>query len=365
MSPDWKKTDSHRRNKKIYGAIAVVLAAAAIWFIWHSVGLYRQKKAAEAAGAFAAEAAEQSGDAAASEDPNAIPGGGIRLPDGSISFGGKIYERDPSVKAILCIGVDTSGELDKKVSAAAGQADGLFLAAHDVARKSVKILMIPRDTMTPIILTDLRGNILGKDVQHITLAYAYGDGQQLSCERTRDAVSELLGGLQIDGYLAMNMTMISELNDLAGGVTVQIDIDGMEKRDPALTKGSTVTLTGKQAEIFVRYRDTNVDGSPITRMGQQRQYMEKYLEAVRRQAAKDDQTVVRIMDAVETHMLTDMPKDAYMNMGLSIINGKEPFTQEDIYTIPGTVTTELFDEFHHDPAGTLQMVLDLFYREKA
>lgn len=334
-------------KRKVYMAVAAILAVACAWFCWHSWGLYRQKKATEAK---LAEAPFQA----------PVDGG-----DGVIEYQGKVYERNPSVKAVLCIGVDSSGVMEKKVTGDGGQADGLFLIAHDVARDHVRILMIPRDTMTPITLTDLSGNILGKANHHITLAYGYGDGREQSCEWTAEAVSELLYGLRIDGYLAMNTSMIPVLNDMVGGVTVTVDVDGMERRDPELVKGATVTLQGKQAETFVRYRDIDIDNSAITRMSQQRQYMEGYLATVREKAAKDDQLITRLMDTIQTDMITNMPKDQYMEIGLDMINSGQALAGDDILTIPGeAVTTEMFDEFHHDPEGTLQMVLGLFYRER-
>lgn len=334
-------------KRKVYAICAAVLAVAAVGFGWHSWNLYQQKKATEAQ---LAEAPFQA----------PVDGG-----DGTIEYQGKRYERNPSVKAVLCIGVDSSGSMDKKVTGDGGQADGLFLIAHDVARDHVRILMIPRDTMTPITLTDLSGNILGKTEHHITLAYGYGDGREQSCEWTAEAVSELLSGLRIDGYLAMNTSMIPVLNDMVGGVTVTVGVDGMERRDPELAKGATVTLDGKQAELFVRYRDVNVDNSAITRMSQQRQYMENYLTTVRQKAAKDDQLITRLMDTVQTDMITNMPKDQYMEIGLDLINSGQALGENDILTIPGeAVTTEMFDEFHHDPEGTLQMVLELFYRQR-
>lgn len=343
------KTGNRKRpvKRKAYAICAATLAVAAVWFGWHSWNLYQQKKATEVQLA---------------EAPFQVPVDGG---DGTIEYQGKSYERNPSVKAVLCIGVDSSGSLDKKVTGDGGQADGLFLIAHDVARDHVRILMIPRDTMTPITLTDLSGNILGKTEHHITLAYGYGDGREQSCEWTAEAVSELLSGLRIDGYLAMNTTMIPVLNDMVGGVTVTVDVDGMERRDPELVKGTTVTLDGKQAELFVRYRDVNVDNSAITRMSQQRQYMENYLATVRQKAAKDDQLITRLMDTVQTDMITNMPKDQYMEIGLDLINSGQALGENDILTIPGeAVTTEMFDEFHHDPEGTLQMVLELFYRQR-
>ncbi len=332
---------------KVYGIYGAVLAIAAVWFTWYSWNLYQQKKATEARiAASPFEAPEDDG-------------------DGLIEYQGGVYERNPSVKAILCIGVDSSGTMEQKVTGDGGQADGLFLVAHDVAKDHVRILMIPRDTMTPITLTDLSGNILGKTEHHITLAYGYGDGREKSCEWTAEAVSELLSGLRIDGYLAMNTSMIPVLNDMVGGVPVTVEVDGMERRDPELVKGAAVTLKGKQADIFVRYRDIDLDNSAITRMSQQRQYMENYFTALKQSAAKDDQLITRLMNTIEKDMITNMPKDQYMRIGLDIINSSQALAGDDILTIPGeAVTTEMFDEFHHDPEGTLKMVLELFYRRR-
>lgn len=344
-----KRQNSHRASvkRKIYAAAAIILTVALVWFAWDSWFLYRQKKETEAkiaASPFILPEAEESG---------------------LIAYRDEIYERKPAVKAILCIGVDSFGTMEKKVTGAGGQADGIFLVAHDVAANRVKILMIPRDTMTPITLTDLSGNVLGKDVQHITLAYGYGDGRELSCKLLSEAVSELLAGLEIDGYLAMNTSMISELNDMVDGVTVRVEVDGMERSDPAFVKGAEITLHGEQAERFVRFRDSRIDHSAITRMTQQKAYLQGYFTSLKQKAAKDDGIITEIMNAIEHKMITNMAKDRYLEMGLAVLDSQESLTGEDILTIPGkAVTTERFDEFHHDPDGTLQMVLDLFYRKR-
>lgn len=344
-----RKKNSHNESikKKVYAIVAIVAVVISGWFCWYSWNLYQQKKETEA------------------KISNAPFAASMTREEGLIAFQGDTYERRPTVKAILCIGVDSSGTMEKKVTGAGGQADGIFLIAHDVAADRVKILMIPRDTMTPITLTDLSGNVLGKDVQHITLAYGYGDGRELSCEWLAEAVSELLSGLKIDGYLAMNTSMISTLNDMVDGVTVRVPVDGMERIDPSFVKGAEVTLYGKQAERFVRFRDSAVDNSAITRMSQQKQYMEGFFTAVKQKAARDDRAITEIMNVIERDMVTNMPKDQYMDMGLSVLGSQESLSGDDILTIPGeAVTTERFDEFHHDPEGTLETVLDLFYRKR-
>lgn len=62
-------------------------------------------------------------------------------------------------------------------------------------------------------------------------------------------MSRLLQGENIDFYLAMSLDGISVLNDLAGGVTVTLE-DDFSAADPAMTKGTTLTLQGDQAGDF-------------------------------------------------------------------------------------------------------------------
>ena len=130
---------------------------------------------------------------------------------------------------ILCVGVDTRRAVEQQKGlrrGRAGRCDGP--SDTEPGDREVNILTIPRDTMTEIRLFDLNGNYLGTDVQHLT-AYGYGDGEQESCELLTEAVENLLGGVEIDGYVSVNMSAIPVLNDMVGGVTVTID-------DPALSQ---------------------------------------------------------------------------------------------------------------------------------
>ena len=94
-----------------------------------------------------------------------------------------------------------------------------------------------------------------------------------------------------------------------GGVTVTIEAEGLEERDPELKKGNTVTLMGDQAEIYVRYRDTKQAQTAISRMSRQKQYMQGYLQSVRKAAAKDDSLIPNLMNQLQKYMVTDMAKD--------------------------------------------------------
>lgn len=327
----------------ILGAVGIVLAAGM------TVHLYRQRRLQEE------EIASRQYDLA--EQPDF-------LAKNIIEYEGRTYRRNSYVKAILCIGVDRSGGLlEATTTGFGGQADGLFLIAQDTARNTVKILLIPRDTMTPIILTDLSGNVLGKDMQHLTLAYAYGDGKEKSCEYTREAVSDLLGGLVIDHYMAVDTDSISALNDGVGGVPVTIGEPGLGDRDPALKMGETVTLKGKQAETFVRYRDIDKDHSALFRMDRHQQYIQGFFGSLRNKAKSDDGILMELLDTIQDHMVTDMQKDQYMKAALDVLNTQQ-LGDGDFYTLPGSgVTTARYDEFYADQTAMIPVILELFYRE--
>lgn len=282
-----------------------------------------------------------------------------------VSYGGRTYRKNTYIKAILCLGIDRSGTMEEMTTTGfGGQADGIVLLAHDTARDTIKLLMIPRDTMTKIIMTDLSGNVLGKDTQHLTLAYAYGDGREKSCEYMAEAVSELLGGITIDHYFAADIDTISIVNDLAGGVTVTVPSEGMESADPAFVYGSTITLHGKQAEKFVRYRDTDQEHSALYRMDRQQEYILKFAEAVKRQAQKEEGLVPKLFEAIENYTVTDMQKAEYLKAAMSGLKS-ENLTDDGIYTLPGQgITTAKYDEFYPDEEGMKQVILELFYREE-
>lgn len=350
-----RKLNGHKAS--VYRAIVGAAALSLLGFIWMGIGMYRQRKTVEAEiEARSCRVRSGGGDKGA--------GGAGLFSKETITYNGKKYRRSSNVKAILCMGVDRAGKMTEPVTPGfGGQADGIFLIAHDTARNTLKILMIPRDTMADITLTDLSGNVLGKDMQHLTLAYAYGNGRESSCEYMADAVSGILGGFKIDWYLAADTSAIAMLNDEAGGVTVTIETEGMETRDPELVKGKTVTLKGKQAEIFVRFRDIHVDHSALFRMDQQQQYIRKFFETVQRQSSMDSGLVPRMFEQVRDYMVTNMAKDQYLKIALDAVGGGK-LGDGDFYTVPGEgVATPGYDEFYADQQALEQVLLELFYRE--
>ena len=286
------------------------------------------------------------------------------LAENPVTYQGKTYRRNQYVKAILCMGVDRADTMtESKEFGSAGQSDGIFLIAQDTARHTLKILMIPRDTMTEIPITNKERTLHDTKITQLTMAYAYGDGREGSCENMVESVQKLLCGFTIDQYMAVDTTVVAQLNDAVGGVTVTIPTDGMEKKDPAFVKGNQVTLHGNQAEAFVRYRDTNRDFSALYRMDQQQEYITQYFQAVKAASKTDSQIVAHLFDMIQDYMVTDMTKDQYIKIAMDGMEAGS-LTSEDFYTVPGTgETTEKYDVYRADRRAAIDIILNLFYRE--
>ena len=251
------------------------------------------------------------------------------LANGILTWNGKKYRRNTAIRAILCIGVDTKGEMEaQNVAGKGGDADALFLVAQDAAKDEAQIVLIPRNTMTEIEVFDYFGNPIGTETKQLTLAYAFGDGREKSCELTVGALSKLLFGLQIDGYFAVNMDSIPYFNDAVGGVPITVEDEMIAEKYPDDFKmGETVTLTGDLTEKYVRFRDINEDGSATVRLPRQKGYLKSFIQRAKESQTADKTTITRLVDGIQEKAITNMAKDQYMDMGLAMLNS--PKTMED------------------------------------
>jgi LCP family protein required for cell wall assembly len=339
--------------------------------VWYGAGMYQHRKAEEAMIAARHEMLQETGAEMTKEAADSgMQTGKEKLFEGNtVSWDGKTYKRNTYVKAVLCMGVDRDGPMtETTLSGDGGQADGIFLLANDTARGSMKILLIPRDTMTEITKTDIswtdaNGTELGQSVDHLSLSYAYGDGREKSCEYTKQAVSHLLMGLEIDSYMAADLEIIASLNDEVGGVSVTIPTIGMEKADPEFVFGKTVRLKGEQAERFVRFRDIERDNSAISRMEQQKLYISGFFQAVKEKSKTESSITEKLFEMSQDYMVTDMAKDEYLKLAINALEG-EGLTSSSFKMAPGTGTaTETYDEYYVDQEALVPILLDLFYRE--
>ena len=120
------------------------------------------------------------------------------------------------------------------------------------------------------------------------------------------AVSRLFGGLPIKGYYSINMKDMDRVNHAVGGVEVKIE-DDLTSIDPAMKPGAVVTLADDQVEQYLRARRTVGDGTNISRMRRQRQYLQNLYSLVTGRLKKNANYINEIYDEISEVVDSDLP----------------------------------------------------------
>ena len=276
-----------------------------------------------------------------------------------VELNGHTYKKRDGLTTILVMGVDHETQ-ESYAYRQAGQADFLRLIVLDSNNKTVQQLQIDRDTITPVTVLGVMGDRYEPVEQQICVGYGFGDGRQTSCEVTVEAVENLLGGQTVDQYLSMGLDGISTLNDLAGGITVTLE-DDFSAIDPAMTKGTTLTLHGDQAETFVRPRRSIGVGTNEARMARQEQYIQKLATQLDAEVKQNQSFVLTAYDAMEPYLYTNIPRGQLANE----VWAAKDYERMDTIKPEGTheIGADGFMEFYPDAASLQQAVLQLFYEQ--
>lgn len=280
-------------------------------------------------------------------------------------YGGKAYRYNEKLVTILFMGIDQRSaviEQREGVSGESGQADTIFLLVMDQKKNKMKVIGISRDTMTDIRTFDYKGNYLGESENHIGLAYAFGDGKETSCQYMVDAVSNLFYGIPINAYVALNMEAVIGINDAVGGVTVTVPED-LTAADSGLVKGATVTLKGRQALMFMKWRDTSVDFSNNQRMARQKQYMLSFMKQAIQALKTDVSLPITVYQSLTDEMVTDISIDqvTYLTtqaLSMQLDEGGIMMLKSD------SVRGSVYDEVYVDDDALYELILNIFYTEE-
>ena len=280
--------------------------------------------------------------------------------DATVYYNGKNYKYNDHLTNYLFLGIDNEEQKETKAGLAdAGQADTIFLLSYNRMDGSVKLLSIPRDTMTEVESFDLQGNSLGTSINHLNLAYAYGDGSFGSCQLQKEAVSNLLYGVPIQNVCALNMDVIPVLAEAVGELTVTVPDDSLESESDEFPSGAQVVLTKDNTEKFLRGRDTSADFSAINRQNRQNVYLQAYKEKAAQLFARDPGFITDLYLKLSDHMVTSMSADQFAEVMEAVLKGNVTS-----YTLPGeSVATDLYDEYHVDETALYELILNLFYEE--
>lgn len=277
----------------------------------------------------------------------------------TIQYQGNEYVYNQNLTNILFMGIDTKGEVElKEAPGTAGQADAVMLLTLDEESQTAEILQISRDAMTDIDIYDVSGDYYTSIQAQLATQYAYGNGKQSSCWAMKKTTSRLLYDLPIDGYISLNIESIRILNDALGGVTLMVPEDYTDI-DPAFEKGAVITLTGEQAERYVRYRDIEAAGSNNERMERQNQYLLALFQAVKGKAGNAGNGYEVFYTLLEPYLTTDLSAEEINAFA------KYHFDESKTVYVPGEVKQgEEYEEFYVDEEKLRELLMDKFYKLK-
>ncbi|MGN1478476.1 MAG: LCP family protein [Acutalibacteraceae bacterium] len=276
----------------------------------------------------------------------------------TVSYNGKDYTLKDNVETFLVIGLDKY-EMPQDAESYNNdqQADFLMLLVFDNDSQKCTAIHINRDTMADVNILGVNGNKVDTVVRQIALAHTQGNGRDVSCHNTADAVSNLLLGVKINQYMSVTMDAVSIFNDLVGGVEVEIQ-DDFTGVDDTLIKGQKVLLKGEHALNFVRSRKGLEDSTNSTRMKRQRQYIEALYQKALQSMNNDEDFIAKAYAKVSDYTVTDRSVTQLQNLAKKF-SGYE-FSQ--IISFDGeTKTEDGHIAFYPDENEIKKAVIGLFY----
>lgn len=177
--------------------------------------------------------------------------------------------------------------------------DFIMLGQYDPNTREIDLISIPRDTNVG------NASIDGK----INSVYSSKGINEIKNQVTK------ITGIEVDYYVWFKAKILRQLVDEIGGVTVDVPMN-MNYDDPAqdlyihLKKG-TQTLTGSQAEQFVRFRKNNdgtgYAGGDIERTKTQQQFIKAFISQLLK--AENISKIATLIDIVIDGTKTDVTLD--------------------------------------------------------
>jgi len=279
----------------------------------------------------------------------------------TVSYNGTDYVLKDNIETFLVMGLDKyEGTSVNDSYNNDQQADFLMLFVFDNDLKKCSAIHINRDSMTDVNVLGIAGNRVDTATKQIALAHTYGNGNDVSCRNTADAVSGLLMGMRVNHYISLTLDSVTVMNDLVGGVEVTVyeDFSGV---DDTLVKDETVTLKGEHALNYVRTRYGLEDSSNSTRMKRQQQYMsalyEKYMQCV----TADEEFIIEASIAMSEYMVSDRSVTQLQELARKF----SEYEFAGITDFDGeSVVGEQFMEFYPDEDSVIKTVVDNFYEVK-
>ena len=282
-------------------------------------------------------------------------------PEGRIRYQGENYDYNKDIMTFLFMGIDSRDEKVQESEEAyqGGQADTIFLLVLNPHNKKMQMIALDRNTMADVDRYGEQDAYMDTVFTQICVQHGFGDGTVKSAERMEKAVSKVFNDLPFTGYCAINMSAISKINDLVGGVTLEVQQD-IKEPGVNLKAGETKCLSGKEAYWYLRDRNVEEFGSAAARLQRQKQYMTAFVAQAKQAFKQDPSLPVTVFNTLADYMTTDVTLEEATYLASEAV--QYSFDSDSMLSVPGETTKgDIYEEFYIDEAGLEQMMIDVFY----
>ena len=198
--------------------------------------------------------------------------------------GEEIQFDDSQADASLQASIDKVNELqhilllgiDARPGQTTGRSDSMIILTVDTNNQKIKLMSLMRDIIVAIP---------GRENNSLNAAYVFG-GADLLLQTIEENF-----GIHIEHYVGVNFSLLADLIDQIGGLTLTVESEyymdrinavikednkvlGIDVNDGLLTQAGEQLMTGKQAQAYARYRYGTSDGD-LGRTARQREVITK------------------------------------------------------------------------------------------
>ena len=272
-----------------------------------------------------------------------------------VVYNGKTYKYNDKMTSILFMGIDKNELEGTSVIGTGGQADVNVLMAMDTSTGKITLINISRDTMTDIAEYSAGGTYVGMANEQLCLAYAFGDGREMSCENQVTAVKNLFYNIPIKSYFSLDLDGIVALNDCVGGVDVV-----SPETIGEFTEGESYHLEGKTAENFVRTRSHSTADANSYRMQRQQVYLQSLVNKVIAMTKEDISVPLDLFDTASQYSCTNINASKVCYLASMVVSS--PNLSYEMLSVPGQAKMgEKYAEFYVNEDEFYEMFLSIYY----
>ncbi|MBQ3419637.1 MAG: LCP family protein [Erysipelotrichaceae bacterium] len=271
----------------------------------------------------------------------------------TLEYNGETYYYNTDIISILLMGIDTN-------EGVYGQSDHMSLLIIDRRSKEIKLLAIPRETITEIEMYGDDGSYLGLSDNHLGLAYPNGYKAGKAGIVTMEATSKLLLNIPIIYYVATNMNVMPMLAEIVGDVDIELPDDSLAYRNPEWVKGYIFNVNKDTIEIYLRSRNIYDDFTNKNRMLRQNLYLNWFFDNINSINEEDESFLLakleEILENCETNLSWDEAETFY-ELAMDSMRS-DPFA----YSISGRYAIgQFYEDFYPNEEDLLSLIIKLFY----